>query len=124
MFSSLAAGEQNGEHDQDRDRADINKHLHQADEFRAEQEVERSESDETPPPDKARRESVRQRGRGQRPGQRQNRDNDESAALLIQRNDKCAARNFFFVSSSRDRAEINQRDDARTTKASPRNPRA
>ena len=73
-----AAGEQNREDDQDRDRADINKDLDQPDELRAEQKEERGDADKGDDETKRRVDELRQRGGGERAGQRENRDDDES----------------------------------------------
>ena len=78
MFSSVAAREQNREDDQHRDRADVNKHLHQADELRAEQKEERRDADKRDDQTKRRVNELRQRRGGERAGQRQNGDDDES----------------------------------------------
>ena len=45
ILFDIASRQQDREHDQDRDRADIDEHLHQADELRAEQKEKRGDAD-------------------------------------------------------------------------------
>ena len=71
------AREQNGEDDQHRDRADVNKYLHQPDELRAEQEEKRGETDKRDDQTKRGVDELGQCGGGERAGQRHDGDDDE-----------------------------------------------
>ena len=68
----VVTGQQNREHNQYRDRADINKNLNQPDELRAKQKEKRGQADEDD--DKAERgvHQFSQNGRGQRSGESEN----------------------------------------------------
>ena len=117
VFFSVAPGEQNREHDQDRDRADINENLNQADELRAEQKEKRGDAD------KRDRETERgvhqfwQRRGGERRRERENRDDDESDACSF--GETISARREFLsrVEQHRQR-DVNDGDHAERPKPS------
>ena len=85
----LAAGEQNGENDQDRDRADIDKDLHQADELRAEQEEKRRHADKRDDETERRMDELGSVAAASAPA-RVRMAMTIKAALFIRRNDRCA----------------------------------
>ena len=73
-----AAGQQNREHDQDRDRADINEDLDQSDKLSAEKKEKGREADKRDDETKGRVNKLRQRRGGERAGQGQNGNDEES----------------------------------------------